>query len=178
MAKPSVVFSQCTREPPEGPGGLIEVEMIPTNPQEGGGIVALQQGDSAVQPTPSGVEGEKNRDPGPGQASAVLFLCPGSHCLLVDRFKNGQGSGLDGGQYRVYINGTLEIRRARPEDEGTYTCVASSMLGTAENQVRLEVKGQSQGLCERFSLKNFSDPLHPSLTIIANCRSASLIRRL
>lgn len=64
----------------------------------------------------------------------------------VDRFKNGQGSGLDGGQYRVYINGTLEIKRARPEDEGTYTCVASSMLGTAENQVRLEVKGQSPWL--------------------------------
>ena len=59
------------------------------------------------------------------------------------RFKNGQGSGLDGGQYRVYVNGTLEIIRARMEDEGTYTCVASSMLGKAENQVRLEVKGQS-----------------------------------
>ncbi|CAG5868307.1 unnamed protein product, partial [Menidia menidia] len=53
---------------------------------------------------------------------------------------NGQGSGLDGGHYRVYVNGTLEIRRARPEDEGTYTCVASSILGKAENQVRLEVK--------------------------------------
>lgn len=61
----------------------------------------------------------------------------------VRRFKNGQGSGLDGGQYRVYVNGTLEIIRARMEDEGTYTCVASSMLGKAENQVRLEVKGQS-----------------------------------
>lgn len=108
----------------------------------------------------------------------MLLLCPSSHCLLVDRFKNGQGSGLDGGQYRVYINGTLEIKRARPEDEGTYTCVASSMLGTAENQVRLEVKGQSQGFCERFGLKNFRDPLDPSLTIIANCHSAFLIRRL
>lgn len=59
------------------------------------------------------------------------------------RFKNGQGSGLDGGQYRVYINGTLEIKRARAEDEGTYTCVVNSILGTAENQVRLEVKGQT-----------------------------------
>lgn len=57
------------------------------------------------------------------------------------RFKNGQGSGLDGGQYRVYINGTLEIKQAQAEDEGTYTCVASSILGKAENQVRLEVKG-------------------------------------
>ncbi|XP_075869311.1 neurofascin homolog (chicken) a isoform X9 [Nelusetta ayraudi] len=68
--------------------------------------------------------------------------CPffGSPLPELRWFKNGQGSGLDGGQYRVYINGTLAIRQARPEDEGTYTCVASSMLGTAENQVRLEVK--------------------------------------
>lgn len=67
--------------------------------------------------------------------------------FYVYRFKNGQGSGLDGGQYRVYINGTLEIKRARVEDEGTYTCVANSILGTAENQVRLEVKGQTLHHC-------------------------------
>ncbi|KAM9759167.1 LOW QUALITY PROTEIN: neurofascin homolog (chicken) a [Menidia menidia] len=68
--------------------------------------------------------------------------CPffGSPLPMLRWFKNGQGSGLDGGHYRVYVNGTLEIRRARPEDEGTYTCVASSILGKAENQVRLEVK--------------------------------------
>ncbi|XP_024915650.1 neurofascin homolog (chicken) a isoform X9 [Cynoglossus semilaevis] len=68
--------------------------------------------------------------------------CPffGSPLPELRWFKNGQGSGLDGGQYRVYINGTLEIKRARVEDEGTYTCVASNILGTAENQVRLEVK--------------------------------------
>lgn len=93
----------------------------------------------------------------------MLLPRPSSHCPLVDRFKNGQGSGLDGGQYRVHFNGTLEIKRARPEDEGTYTCVATSMLGTAENQARLEVKGQSRGVCQRLSLKNFS----------ANCRYAS-----
>ena len=63
--------------------------------------------------------------------------------MRVLRFKNGQGSGLDGGHYRVYINGTLEIKRARAEDEGTYTCVASNIMGTVENQVILEVKGQT-----------------------------------
>lgn len=63
--------------------------------------------------------------------------------LNACRFKNGQGSGLDGGQYRVYINGTLEIKRARVEDEGTYTCVANNIMGQAENKVRLEVKGQT-----------------------------------
>lgn len=74
--------------------------------------------------------------------TALCYYCvPFLLIFCLCRFKNGQGSGLDGGQYRVYINGTLEIKRARPEDEGTYTCVANSILGTAENQVRLEVKG-------------------------------------
>ncbi|XP_071059324.1 neurofascin homolog (chicken) a isoform X3 [Pseudochaenichthys georgianus] len=76
------------------------------------------------------------------QNNRTFLDCPffGSPLPDLRWFKNGQGSGLDGGQYRVYVNGTLEIIRARMEDEGTYTCVASSMLGKAENQVRLEVK--------------------------------------
>ncbi|XP_053725355.1 neurofascin homolog (chicken) a isoform X13 [Synchiropus splendidus] len=76
------------------------------------------------------------------QGNQTFLDCPffGSPLPELRWFKNGQGSGLDGGQYRVYINGTLEIKRARAEDEGTYTCVASSILGKAENQVRLEVK--------------------------------------
>ncbi|KAM4587163.1 neurofascin homolog (chicken) a isoform 3-T6 [Odontesthes bonariensis] len=102
--------------------------------------------------------------------------CPffGSPLPLLRWFKNGQGSGLDGGQYRVYINGTLEIKRARAEDEGTYTCVASNILGKAENQVRLEVKEPTRivqapvhlsairGSTARFDCKVKSDP---SLTV-------------
>ncbi|XP_035007842.1 neurofascin homolog (chicken) a isoform X16 [Hippoglossus stenolepis] len=101
--------------------------------------------------------------------------CPffGSPLPELRWFKNGQGSGLDGGQYRVYINGTLEIKRARTEDEGTYTCVANSILGSAENQVRLEVKAQTRivrfpehqsairGSTARFNCKVKSDPSLP-----------------
>lgn len=58
------------------------------------------------------------------------------------RFKNGQGSNLDGGNYRVHENGTLEISTVRKEDQGKYTCVATNILGKAENTVRLEVKGR------------------------------------
>lgn len=58
------------------------------------------------------------------------------------RFKNGQGSNLDGGNYHVYENGSLEIKMIRKEDQGIYTCVATNILGKAENQVRLEVKGK------------------------------------
>ncbi|XP_068568748.1 neurofascin homolog (chicken) a isoform X14 [Cebidichthys violaceus] len=101
--------------------------------------------------------------------------CPffGSPLPDLRWFKNGQGSGLDGGQYRVYINGTLEIKRARAEDEGTYTCLANSMLGTAENQVRLEVKEPTRivraperwsavrGSTAHFDCKVKSDPSLP-----------------
>ncbi|KAM7402785.1 hypothetical protein PAMP_017996 [Pampus punctatissimus] len=101
--------------------------------------------------------------------------CPffGSPLPDLRWFMNGQGSGLDGGQYRVYINGSLEINRARKEDEGTYTCVANSIMGTAENQVRLEVKEPTRivrapehqsairGSVVRFDCKVKSDPSLP-----------------
>lgn len=54
---------------------------------------------------------------------------------------------MDGGYCIVHSNGTLEITRAQLEDEGTYTCVANNLLGKAENQVRLEVKGKTLGPC-------------------------------
>ncbi|XP_018427167.1 PREDICTED: neurofascin isoform X12 [Nanorana parkeri] len=68
--------------------------------------------------------------------------CPffGSPIPTLRWFKNGQGSNLDGGNYRVHENGTLEISTVRKEDQGKYTCVATNILGNAENTVRLEVK--------------------------------------
>ncbi|XP_059394185.1 neurofascin-like isoform X5 [Carassius carassius] len=98
--------------------------------------------------------------------------CPffGSPFPLLRWFKNGLGSGLDGGQYKLYNNGTLEIKQARPEDQGTYTCVASNILGKMENQVRLEVKEptrivrapehvtQAKGTTVRFDCRVKHDP--------------------
>lgn len=60
----------------------------------------------------------------------------------VGRFKNGQGNTLDGGNYKAHENGSLEMFMARKEDQGIYTCVATNILGKAEAQVRLEVKGR------------------------------------
>ncbi|XP_053339869.1 neurofascin homolog (chicken) a isoform X6 [Clarias gariepinus] len=68
--------------------------------------------------------------------------CPffGSPYPYVRWFKNGQGIVPNGGKYTLHENGTLEIKRVQPEDQGTYTFVASNILGKAEDQVRLEVK--------------------------------------
>uniref|UniRef100_A0A8C1NYB8 Neurofascin homolog (chicken) a n=1 Tax=Cyprinus carpio TaxID=7962 RepID=A0A8C1NYB8_CYPCA len=106
----------------------------------------------------------------------TLLDCPffGSPFPLLRWFKNGLGSGLDGGQYKVYHNGTLEIKQARPEDQGTYTCVASNILGKMENQVRLEVKEptrivrapehvtQPKGSMVRFHCRVKHDPSLPA----------------
>uniref|UniRef100_A0A8C2BEY0 Neural cell adhesion molecule L1 n=1 Tax=Cyprinus carpio TaxID=7962 RepID=A0A8C2BEY0_CYPCA len=102
--------------------------------------------------------------------------CPffGSPFPQLRWFKNGLGSGLDGGQYKLYNNGTLEIKQARPEDQGTYTCVASNILGKMENQVRLEVKEptrivqapehvtQAKGTTVRFDCRVKHDPSLPA----------------
>ncbi|XP_054837808.1 neurofascin isoform X13 [Eublepharis macularius] len=76
------------------------------------------------------------------QYNRTFLDCPffGSPIPAARWFKNGQGNTLDGGNYRMHENGTLEIITARKEDQGTYTCVATNILGKAEIQVRLEVK--------------------------------------
>uniref|UniRef100_A0A2K6MHA0 Neurofascin n=1 Tax=Rhinopithecus bieti TaxID=61621 RepID=A0A2K6MHA0_RHIBE len=78
--------------------------------------------------------------PPPHYCAVSLGLGCCVFCCSVVRFKNGQGSNLDGGNYHVYENGSLEIKMIRKEDQGIYTCVATNILGKAENQVRLEVK--------------------------------------
>ncbi|KAM8915899.1 neurofascin homolog (chicken) a isoform 5-T11 [Spinachia spinachia] len=119
--------------------------------------------------------------------------CPffGSPLPELRWFKNGQGSGLDGGHYSIHINGTLEIKRAKAEDEGTYTCVANSMLGKAENQARLEVKEPTRiirapehqsavrGSTARFKCNVKSDPSLPiTVAWTKDDKPLSLIWRL
>ncbi|XP_029973838.1 neurofascin [Salarias fasciatus] len=53
--------------------------------------------------------------------------------------KYGQGN-LEGNRFKIHSNGTLEIKRIRIEDEGTYLCVVSNIAGREESQVRVEVK--------------------------------------
>ncbi|KAL0978112.1 hypothetical protein UPYG_G00166040 [Umbra pygmaea] len=109
------------------------------------------------------------------QNNRTFLDCPffGSPLPELRWFKNGQGSGLDGGHYRVYKNGTLEIKRALAEDQATYTCVAANRLGKEENQVRLEVKEPTRivrapehqsairGSTARFDCRVKSDPTLP-----------------
>lgn len=59
----------------------------------------------------------------------------------LHRSKFGQAT-LEGNRFKTHGNGTLEIKRIRMEDEGTYLCVISNIAGRDEDQVRVEVKGQ------------------------------------
>uniref|UniRef100_A0A8B9BXS6 Neural cell adhesion molecule L1 n=1 Tax=Anser brachyrhynchus TaxID=132585 RepID=A0A8B9BXS6_9AVES len=81
------------------------------------------------------------------QYNRTRLDCPffGSPIPTLRWFKNGQGNTLDGGNYKAHENGSLEMNMARKEDQGIYTCVATNILGKAEAQVRLEVKGGSSG---------------------------------
>ncbi|XP_074384200.1 neurofascin isoform X18 [Zonotrichia albicollis] len=76
------------------------------------------------------------------QNNRTRLDCPffGSPIPTLRWFKDGQGNTLDGGNYKAYENGSLEMFMARKEDQGLYTCVATNILGKAEAQVRLEVK--------------------------------------
>ncbi|XP_047665279.1 neurofascin homolog (chicken) a isoform X17 [Tachysurus fulvidraco] len=76
------------------------------------------------------------------QNTTAFLDCPffGSPFPVLRWFKNGQGLVPNGGKYSLHDNGTLEIRQVRHEDQGTYSFVASNILGKAEDQVHLEVK--------------------------------------
>ncbi|KAJ8377688.1 hypothetical protein AAFF_G00254690 [Aldrovandia affinis] len=74
------------------------------------------------------------------QNNRTFLSCPFFGAPVPDLRWFRDGIALTGAQYRINQNGTLEIRRARTDDQGYYTCVANSRMGRAENHVRLEVK--------------------------------------
>ncbi|XP_062870965.1 neurofascin [Trichomycterus rosablanca] len=75
------------------------------------------------------------------EGTRTLLHCPyfGSPKPDLRWSKGGMGS-LQGGHYRVYSNGTLEIKRTKLQDQGAYVCVASNVIGRDEMQIQLEVK--------------------------------------
>lgn len=60
------------------------------------------------------------------------------------RWSKGALGNLEGGRYKVYKNGTLEIRKTKTDDQGVYVCTASNAMGRDENQIQLEVKEPTQ----------------------------------
>ncbi|XP_051516802.1 neurofascin-like isoform X2 [Myxocyprinus asiaticus] len=75
------------------------------------------------------------------EGNRTLLDCPyfGSPKPDLRWSKAGMGM-LEGGHYRVLPNGTLEIRNTKLQDQGTYVCVASNVIGRDEKEVQLEVK--------------------------------------
>ncbi|XP_016104092.1 neurofascin-like [Sinocyclocheilus grahami] len=53
--------------------------------------------------------------------------------------KGGLGT-LEGSRHMILPNGTLEIRNTKLQDQGSYVCVASNVIGRDEKEVQLEVK--------------------------------------
>ncbi|XP_073095158.1 neuronal cell adhesion molecule isoform X12 [Manis javanica] len=64
----------------------------------------------------------------------------GSPLPTVEWFKGAKGSALREDNYVLHENGTLEIPVAQKDSVGTYVCVARNKLGTAKNEVHLEIK--------------------------------------
>uniref|UniRef100_A0A3Q1J5G3 Neural cell adhesion molecule L1 n=1 Tax=Anabas testudineus TaxID=64144 RepID=A0A3Q1J5G3_ANATE len=83
-----------------------------------------------------------------GPRNELMKVIEGNNVFLECRYfgspvpelsKYGQGT-LEGNRFKTHSNGTLEIKRIRVEDQGTYLCVVSNVAGRDESQVRIEVK--------------------------------------
>uniref|UniRef100_A0A8C4FB81 Neural cell adhesion molecule L1 n=1 Tax=Dicentrarchus labrax TaxID=13489 RepID=A0A8C4FB81_DICLA len=85
-----------------------------------------------------------------GPRNELFKVIEGSNTFLDCRYfgspvpelrwsKYGQGN-LEGNRFKIHSNGTLEIKRIRVEDQGTYLCIVSNVAGRDESQVRVEVK--------------------------------------
>uniref|UniRef100_A0A672MZF7 Neurofascin n=1 Tax=Sinocyclocheilus grahami TaxID=75366 RepID=A0A672MZF7_SINGR len=72
-------------------------------------------------------------------ANAFLAVMGKISNQRVYRSKGGLGT-LEGSRHRILPNGTLEIRNTKLQDQGSYVCVASNVIGRDEKEVQLEVK--------------------------------------
>uniref|UniRef100_A0A672PVS1 Neurofascin n=1 Tax=Sinocyclocheilus grahami TaxID=75366 RepID=A0A672PVS1_SINGR len=72
-------------------------------------------------------------------ANAFLAVMGKISNQRVYRSKGGLGT-LEGSRHMILPNGTLEIRNTKLQDQGSYVCVASNVIGRDEKEVQLEVK--------------------------------------
>jgi Immunoglobulin I-set domain len=56
--------------------------------------------------------------------------------------------------YQILNIGSLRIEAVDPNDAGVYVCVAQNSVGTAMNQVRLDVQGKTYCVCQQFKLSH------------------------
>nr|XP_055044422.1 neurofascin isoform X2 [Misgurnus anguillicaudatus] len=107
------------------------------------------------------------------------------------RWSKGVTGSLGGGHYRVLPNGTLEIQNTRMQDQGTYVCVASNVIGQDQKEVQLEVKEPIKiiraphntevirGSLARFDCKiNFDPTLDITVTWLKDKKFLILGRRM
>ncbi|XP_017343673.1 neurofascin isoform X1 [Ictalurus punctatus] len=75
------------------------------------------------------------------EGTRTLLHCPyfGSPKPDLRWSKGGMGL-LEGSRYSILSNGTLEIKHTKLQDQGTYLCVASNVIGRDEMETQLEVK--------------------------------------
>ncbi|XP_055044421.2 neurofascin isoform X1 [Misgurnus anguillicaudatus] len=107
------------------------------------------------------------------------------------RWSKGVTGSLGGGHYRVLPNGTLEIQNTRMQDQGTYVCTASNVIGQDQKEVQLEVKEPIKiiraphntevirGSLARFDCKiNFDPTLDITVTWLKDKKFLILGRRM
>ncbi|KAF7696031.1 neurofascin isoform X1 [Silurus meridionalis] len=75
------------------------------------------------------------------EGTRTLLHCPYFGSPKPDlRWSRGGVSLSEGSRYSILSNGTLEIKRTKLQDQGTYLCIASNVIGRDEMEMQLEVK--------------------------------------
>uniref|UniRef100_A0A8C2KTJ3 Neural cell adhesion molecule L1 n=1 Tax=Cyprinus carpio TaxID=7962 RepID=A0A8C2KTJ3_CYPCA len=77
-----------------------------------------------------------------GPRDELIKTTEGNHTHLDCPYFGSPKPDLQGSRHRILPNGTLEIRNTKLQDQGSYVCVASNVIGRDEKEVQLEVKGQ------------------------------------